>query len=79
MLFDSVTFWVFLAPVLLTWWFAPHGHAKTLVLLASCVFYAWWNPVFLLLVHGFGRVRAQRRRGGGVYRDDGVGSWDEDA
>ena len=50
MLFDSVTFWVFLAPVLLTWWFVPHGHAKTLVLLASCIFYAWWNPVFLLLV-----------------------------
>ncbi|MDF1838466.1 MAG: MBOAT family protein [Planctomycetota bacterium] len=50
MLFDSVTFWLFLVPVLLVWWFAPLGPAKTLVLMASCVFYAWWNPMFLLLV-----------------------------
>ncbi len=50
MLFDSVTFWLFLAPVLLAWWLAPLAAAKNLVLVASCLFYAWWNPYFLLLV-----------------------------
>ncbi len=50
MQFDSVTFWLFLAPVLALWWALPFRSAKTLVLFASCGFYAWWNPPFLLLI-----------------------------
>ncbi|HRV81759.1 MAG TPA: MBOAT family protein, partial [Planctomycetota bacterium] len=52
MVFDSVTFWLFVLPVLVAWWMAPFGAAKILALIASCVFYAWWNPLYLLLIVG---------------------------
>jgi alginate O-acetyltransferase complex protein AlgI len=50
MVFDSVSFWLFLLPVLAAWWLAPWGASKGTALLASCVFYGWWDPFYLLLI-----------------------------
>jgi len=52
MVFDSVTFWLFLAPLLLTWWLAPLGVAKSIALAGSLVFYGWWDVRYLPLLVG---------------------------
>jgi alginate O-acetyltransferase complex protein AlgI len=53
MLFHTPTFAVFFAAVVLC--FAATGTArgrKAVLLLASCVFYMWWSPAFILLLLG---------------------------
>jgi len=50
MTFDSVTFWVFFPAVWAAWWWLPFRAAKTAALLASLVFYGWWNPWYLPLI-----------------------------
>src|ERR1700730_12908270 len=74
MTFDSLTFVVFLALTFAAYWATPSWTArKVLVLACSYVFYAAWNPFFVLLIiatTGFDwfaarwmdRTKAQSRR-----------------
>src|SRR6266550_57659 len=74
MTFDSLTFVVFLALTFVAYWATPSWTArKALVLACSYVFYAAWNPFFVLLIiatTGFDwfaarwmdRTKAQSRR-----------------
>ncbi len=74
MTFDSLTFVVFLALTFIAYWATPSWTArKALVLACSYVFYAAWNPFFVLLIiatTGFDwfaarwmdRTKAQSRR-----------------
>ena len=74
MTFDSLTFVVFLALTFVAYWATPSWTArKVLVLACSYVFYAAWNPFFVLLIiatTGFDwvaarwmdRTKAQSRR-----------------
>ncbi len=55
MSFDSLTFWLFFAVAWMAWRCLPFNAAKTSALLASLVFYGWWNPWFLTLI-GFSVV-----------------------
>ncbi|TAG44705.1 MAG: MBOAT family protein [Betaproteobacteria bacterium] len=51
MTFDSLTFALFLAIVFPIYAFTPSWPArKNILLVASCVFYGSWNPIFLLLL-----------------------------
>ena len=50
MSFDTTTFWLFFALAWAVWRYAPFGAAKSLTLLLSLGFYAWWNPWFVLLI-----------------------------
>lgn len=51
MTFDSLTFAVFLLVTWLAFWATPRWHARKVMLLAlSYVFYAAWNPFFVLLL-----------------------------
>jgi alginate O-acetyltransferase complex protein AlgI len=51
MTFDSLTFAVFLIGAWLAYWATPGWHArKRLLLVLSYVFYAAWNPFFVLLL-----------------------------
>lgn len=50
MSFDSLTFWLFFTAVWVAWRRLPFDAAKTSALVASLVFYAWWNPWFLFLI-----------------------------
>src|ERR1700694_5952966 len=51
MTFDSLTFVVFLALTFVAYWATPSWTArKVLVLACSYVFYAAWNPFFVLLI-----------------------------
>ncbi|MEZ6014653.1 MAG: MBOAT family O-acyltransferase [Planctomycetota bacterium] len=52
MVFDSVSFWLFFAPLLLGWWALPFRAAKGLALAGSLAFYGWWNPLYLPLLVG---------------------------
>ena len=53
MLFHTPTFLVFLCVVVLAFGAARARRARKLVLvLASCVFYMWWSPIFILLMVG---------------------------
>jgi len=48
--FNSITFFVFLAVVLLLFRILPHKGQNFLLLIASYVFYGWWDIRFLLLI-----------------------------
>ena len=53
MLFNSVEFAVFLPIVFLLYWFACNRSARlqnVFLVAASCVFYAWWDWRFLILI-----------------------------
>ena len=53
MLFNSIDFAIFLPIVFLLYWFVLHKHLKlqnTLIVLASYVFYGWWDYRFLALI-----------------------------
>ena len=52
MRFDTVTFWLFFPVVWVLWRLLPFGAAKSLTLLASLGFYAWWKPQYVLLIFG---------------------------
>ena len=76
MTFDSLTFAVFLAVVFAAYWLVPGWTARKVFLLAaSYLFYAAWNPFFVLLIiattgfdwlasHWMDRVRQPRYRRG---------------
>lgn len=50
MLFDSPAFFIFLIPVLLIYWRLNHRAQNIFLLLASYVFYGWWDWRFLGLM-----------------------------
>ncbi len=50
MLFNSITYFLFLPAVYLLYRLLPHRQQNTLLLLASYIFYAWWDIRFLFLV-----------------------------
>jgi len=53
MLFNSLDFAVFLPIVFVLYWFVAHKNLKlqnALVVVASYVFYGWWDPRFLALI-----------------------------
>ena len=52
MIFNSIEFLVFLAITLPIFWSLPERSRKYLVLLASVVFYGWWEWRFLSLILG---------------------------
>ncbi len=43
MLFNSWTFWIFFAIVLPLYWLLPHKLQNRMLLLASYIFYGWWD------------------------------------
>ncbi|MCP4375440.1 MAG: MBOAT family protein [bacterium] len=50
MLFNSYTFWVFFAVVMLLYRFCPHQWQNRMLLAASYMFYGWWDWRFLSLI-----------------------------
>ncbi len=50
MRFDTVTFWLFFVVSWATWRYLPFAWAKTSALVASLIFYGWWNPAYLILL-----------------------------
>jgi len=50
MLFNSITYLFFLPVVYLAYRLLPHRQQNTLLLLASYLFYAWWDIRFLFLI-----------------------------
>lgn len=52
MLFNSLEFLIFLPVVFCSYWFVfkPLRWQNLLVVIASCVFYGWWDWRFLLLI-----------------------------
>lgn len=52
MLFNSATFWIFFAAFLGAWWLARSSlpARNALILVASYVFYGWWDYRFLALI-----------------------------
>lgn len=52
MIFNSIEFFVFLAISLPIFWALPERNRKYFVLLASMVFYGWWDWRFLSLILG---------------------------
>ena len=52
MLFNSIDFLIFLPTVFILYWFVfkKIKYQNILILLASYVFYAWWDWRFLILI-----------------------------
>ena len=69
MLFNSITFLFVFLVVHQLFWRMPSKHRKHWLLLSSMVFYAWWNPPFLLhflavvvISYGFVRLLLRERK-----------------
>jgi len=52
MLFDSPTYFLFLIPIVLLYWRLKHRAQNVFLLLASYLFYGWWDWRFLALMIG---------------------------
>ncbi|HEY9677494.1 MAG TPA: MBOAT family O-acyltransferase [Drouetiella sp.] len=52
MLFNSVQYLIFLPVVVTLFWLSPRAAKMPLLLVASYIFYATWNPPFVLLIIG---------------------------
>ncbi|MFQ5740868.1 MAG: MBOAT family O-acyltransferase [Acidobacteriota bacterium] len=50
MLFHSWVFWIFFLSVLPLFYLAPLRWGRIVLLVASYVFYMWWNPKFIVLI-----------------------------
>ena len=50
MLFNSFQYWVFFFIVAALFYSVPFRFGKILLLLASYVFYMWWDPRFIVLI-----------------------------
>lgn len=50
MFFDSPVFFVFLAIIVSSYWWLPHRRQNQMLLVASYVFYGWWDWRFLGLI-----------------------------
>src|SRR5258708_17883760 len=50
MLFNSFQYWIFFLIVAALFYSVPFRFGKILLLLASYVFYMWWDPRFIVLI-----------------------------
>jgi D-alanyl-lipoteichoic acid acyltransferase DltB (MBOAT superfamily) len=50
MIFNSIDFLVFFSIVLAVYFFVPNRFKWAFLLVASYVFYGWWNPAYLILL-----------------------------
>ena len=50
MLFNSFQYWIFFAIVAVLFYSVPFRFGKVLLVLASYVFYMWWDPRFIALI-----------------------------
>jgi hypothetical protein len=50
MLFNSFQYWIFFPIVAALFYSLPFRFGKILLLLASYVFYMWWDPRFIVLI-----------------------------
>jgi alginate O-acetyltransferase complex protein AlgI len=50
MLFNSFQYWIFFLIVVVLFYSTPFRFGKVLLLLASYVFYMWWDPRFIVLI-----------------------------
>src|SRR4030095_14527828 len=50
MLFNSFQYWIFFLSVVVLFYSMPFRVGKILLLLASYVFYMWWDPRFIVLI-----------------------------
>src|SRR5689334_12515926 len=50
MLFNSFQYWIFFLIVLVLFYSMPFRVGKIVLLLASYVFYMWWDPRFIVLI-----------------------------
>ncbi len=50
MIFNSLTYLLFLALVVTSYWLMPHKFRIGLIFVSSCTFYGFWRPEFLLLM-----------------------------
>jgi alginate O-acetyltransferase complex protein AlgI len=73
LLFNSIDFWIFFLVVCVAYFSLPHRWRVPLLLVASIVFYAWWNASYIVLLAMsslidftvglvLGRTRSERRR-----------------
>src|SRR5215212_5885877 len=52
MLFNTLEFWAFFLTVLVLFYISPYHIGKIILLLASYIFYMWWDPRFVALIAG---------------------------
>lgn len=50
MIFNSLTYLLFLTLTVISYWLLPHKFRISLIFLSSCIFYSFWRPEFLLLM-----------------------------
>ena len=50
MLFNGFQYWIFFLIVVVLFYSVPFRFGKILLLLASYVFYMWWDPRFIVLI-----------------------------
>ena len=50
MLFNSISFIIFLVVVFAIYWILPNKYKNLFLLLSSCYFYMKWNPIYILLI-----------------------------
>ena len=50
MLFNSITFIIFFAITLFLYYVLPFKIRWIMLLFASCIFYMWWRPEFIILI-----------------------------
>jgi alginate O-acetyltransferase complex protein AlgI len=50
MLFNEIEFWIFFLATISIFYALPFRFAKVFLIMASCVFYSWWNPKFVILL-----------------------------
>ena len=52
MLFNSLTFLIFFVAVVFLYYVLPYKYSRIMLFFASCIFYMWWNPIFIFLIMG---------------------------
>src|SRR5438067_4380272 len=50
MLFSSFQYWIFFVIVAVLFYSVPFRFGKLVLLLASYIFYMWWDPRFIVLI-----------------------------
>src|SRR5438552_1092743 len=50
MLFNSFQYWIFFVIVAVLFYSVPFRFGKLVLLLASYIFYMWWDPRFIVLI-----------------------------
>jgi len=50
MIFNSQEFLIFFFVIVSLFYASPHKYRRLLLLIASYVFYGWWNPAYLILI-----------------------------